>query len=145
MGLPSTYVYAENLSGEAILAGLRQRRAYVSMGAQVTFQAQANGQTHPIGADLGLFGGGLEFAATVFDSPGAGQAQIVRNGEIVAEASLEGGRATLSYATQGDPTTSAWYRLDVWDENGQILAVTNPIFAGPRLEPEKQIYGAFIP
>lgn len=43
LGLPSTYVYAEELSAAAILEGLRQRRAYVSMGPRVTFQARADG------------------------------------------------------------------------------------------------------
>lgn len=63
LGLPRTWVYAEALSGAAILAALRQSRAYVSMGPQVSFRAQAGGKTVDIGAEIGKLDGEIEFAA----------------------------------------------------------------------------------
>ncbi len=76
------------------------------MGAQVTFQAQANGQTYDIGADLGILQGELELVATVYNSPAPGRAQIVENGQVRVEVAVEDGQATLGYMTQADSTAS---------------------------------------
>ena len=143
LGLPSTYVYAEQLSGAAILEGLRRRRAYVSMGARVTFQAQADGTTYEIGADLGERSGAIDFKATVTDCPSSGRAQIVRNGQVVSETPIEGGQAVLRWRNDADPARSDWCRLDVFGEEGQMMAITNPIYVGPRRRPVSHSYGDF--
>ena len=143
LGLPSTYVYAEQLSGAAILEGLRRRRAYVSMGARVTFQAQADGTTYEIGADLGELSGAIDFKATVTDCPSSGRAQIVRNGQVVSETPIEGGQAVLRWRNDADPARSDWCRLDVFGEEGQMMAITNPIYVGPRRRPVSHSYGDF--
>lgn len=144
LGLPSTYVYAEELSGHAVLAGLRQRRAYVSMGARVAFEAQANGVRYGIGADLGEQSGAVEFSAVVLHSLRPGRALILKNGKTIAEAPVDDGRASLQCSDQADASHPAWYRLDVLDPNGLMLAVTNPIFVGPRRDPVAQTFGDFV-
>jgi hypothetical protein len=144
LGLPSTYVYAEQLSGAAILEGLRRRRAYVSMGARVTFQAQADHTTYEIGADLGELSGAIDFKATVTDCPSSARAQIVKNGHVISEVPVEGGQASLRYSADAMPTRSDWYRLHVADREGQMLAMTNPIFVGPRRTPDSHTYGDFV-
>jgi hypothetical protein len=145
LGLPSTYVYAEGLSGAAILTGLRQRRAYVSMGPQVTFRARANGKTYDIGADLGTQQAKITFTATVSKAPATARAQIVQNGQVVVEKSIETEQTNLQYTAQAEPARSDWYRLDVYDQDGLVLATTNPIFAGPQKKPERYAYGDFLP
>ena len=145
LGLPSTYVYAEELSGAAILTGLRQRRAYVSMGPQVTFRARANGKTYDIGADLGTQQAKITFTATVSKAPATARAQIVQNGQVVVEKSIETEQTNLQYTSQGEPARSDWYRLDVYDQDGLVLATTNPIFTGPQKKPEPYTYGDFLP
>jgi hypothetical protein len=143
LGLPSTYVHAEELSVAAVLEGLRRRRAYVSIGPQVTFQAGVHGATYGVGADLGEQDGEIDFTAAVSGgSPGA-YAQILKNGRVVAEAPVQGGLASLRWGDRADPARSDWYRLDVYDRNGQRLAVTNPIFAGPRPRPALHRYEDF--
>lgn len=144
VGVPSTYVYAEELSGAAILAGLRRRQAYVGMGARVTFQARANSRTYEIGADLGIPGSTIEFAATVSESPVSARAQIVKNGRVVAEAPVEDGQASLGYSDSADPARSDWYRFDVLDQDGLMLAITNPVFVGRRRSPDLHTYGDFV-
>lgn len=55
VGTPTTWVYADNLSEEAILAGLRAGHAFVSQdpkGPQVELSAQADGQTVIMGDEL---------------------------------------------------------------------------------------------
>jgi hypothetical protein len=143
LGLPSTFVYAEELSGAAILAGIRERRAYVSMGPLVTFQAISEGDVHDIGADLGNLAGDIQFRGTVSHKTPV-RVQVLKNGDVVTTEDFKAGSGELSYedaSTGGEP---AWYRLDVLDHRGHILAVTNPIFAGPQKKPSVRTYGDFV-
>ncbi len=144
LGLPSTFVYAENLSGQAILNALRQRRAWMSMGPRVTFRARLNGATYEIGDDLGQQGGALELTATVSECASPAWAQIVRNGAVIAEAEAADGRAELRFTTALDPTQPAWYRFDVYDQAGLMLAITNPIYAGLQRTPMRKTFGEFV-
>jgi len=131
LGRPSTYVYAEDLSGNAILQGLRQRRAIVSMGPCVTFRAQMNGSTYEIGEEIPHGAGHVMLSATVTHCTTAARARIVRNGETVSEAAVSDGAADLSFHETPAAGRTGWYRLDVVDANGWMLAITNPIFVGP--------------
>jgi hypothetical protein len=144
LGLPSTYVYASQLSGQAILQAVRQRRAYVSMGPRVTFQARANGQTFDMGADLGQWKGEIEFSATVAGCATPANARIVKNGEAIAESAVANGGVRLTRTDRADATQPAWYRFDVYDAAGLMLAITNPIFVGPRRTPERHWFGDFV-
>ncbi len=144
LGLPSTYVYAQQLSGAAILEGLRRHRAYISMGARASLQAQTNGKSYEIGDDLGEWSGAIDFKATVTDCRSSGRAQIVSNGHVVAEAPIEGGQAVLRWRTNTDPARSDWVRLDVFGGEGQMLAITNPIYAGTQPTPAMQKFGDFV-
>jgi hypothetical protein len=143
LGSPRTYVYASELSGAAILDGLRRRQVYVSMGACVEFSAQHHGITYPIGADLGAQGSVVKLNGQVAPC-GRGVAQILRNGEVLVEELLYGDAITLTTTVELDPATPVWFRLDVLDGNGLMLAITNPIFAGPLPTPMLNTYGDFV-
>jgi hypothetical protein len=144
LGWPRNYIYAEELSGAAILAAVRQRRVYLSLGPQVTFQAENDGTTYDIGADLGEVSGMLELTATVFNSPVPAYAQIIKNGEVMVTVPVTAGQASMQLRDQAVPTRWAWYRLEVYDEERQMLAITNPIFVGPQRVPQLQTYGEFV-
>jgi hypothetical protein len=143
LGLPSTFVYAEELSGAAILAGVRERRAYVSMGPLVTFQAFFGGDSYDIGSALGSIEGVLQFRGTVsFDAPT--RVRVLKNGTIAVEADFKSGSGELSYEDVTARNESAWYRLDVLDQRDHILAVTNPVFVGPEKKLPPRTYGDFV-
>jgi hypothetical protein len=144
LGMPSTYVYAENLSGAALLAAVRERRAYVTSGPRVTLTARINETTYAIGAAIGDVSGALELSATVSECPPSARAVLVRNGHPLAEATATERGLHLQLrvgANRGEP---AWYRGDVFDAEGKLLAITNPIFIGPRPIPSKTTYGEFL-
>lgn len=144
LGQPTTYVYAENLSGQAILSAVRRRRAWVSMnGTRAAFQARLNGQAYDIGADVGQQSGTIELSATVTECPDSARAQIIRNGAVLAEAAVADGAAQLRFAEALDPNQPAWYRFDVYGDDGLMRAITNPIFAGPARAPRRHKYGDF--
>jgi len=136
LGRPSTYVYAENLSGRAILQGLRQRRAIVSMGPRVTFQAEMNGRSYEIGEEVPQPEGTLTLTATVSHCSTAARACILRNGETVAKAAVTDGGASLSFREILRAGQKDWYRLDVVDPIGWMLAMTNPIYVGAPATPD---------
>lgn len=144
LGLPSTCVRADALSGTALLAAIRQRRAYVSMGPQVSFTAHMDGALHEIGADLGRITGMIEFRAAAAPCPADARAQLVKNGAVISEARAEADRVTLDFRAAVDPDEPAWYRLDVIDRQGQVLAITNPFFVGPQRAPTVQTFGELV-
>lgn len=141
IGWPTTYVYAEELSSNAILSAVMRRRVYVSLGPEVSFQAEVNGKVYDIGQDIGPLEGGINFTAIVSKCPEGSCVQIVRNGEVVAEGSVTDGEARLLYSDTTKFSQSNWYRLDLYDSNGAMLAITNPIFVGRRKHPQIQTYG----
>lgn len=144
LGMPTTYVYAEQLSMAGILEGLRNRRAYVTLGAQIHFQAEMNGISYTIGDDLGIQDGEIRFAAAILYKPATMQVNLVKNGDVVASERVKGKEASLKFREQVAPAQSAWYRLDIYDLEGEPLAVTNPVFVGPRLQPKLHKFGDFI-
>lgn len=144
LGLPRTYVYATELSGAAILDGLRRRQAYVSMDAQVEFSAQHNGKQYPIGSDLGVQEGKIELIGQVAPIGRSGVARLIQNGLILTEVLLNSDALTLNESVELDASIPTWFRLDVLDGNGLLLAITNPIFAGPTPTPTLNRYGDFV-
>lgn len=145
LGYPSTYVYADELSGQAILAGLRQHKAYVSLGPQLMFQATLNGRAFQIGDDIGGRSGEIILAATITPDGFPARAQIVKNGHTIAEQPLSPGTDNaFEVKDQLRADVMSWYRLDITGEQGQFLAITNPIFAGRRRLPQKITFGEFV-
>ncbi len=147
LGLPRTWVYAERLSGRAILAALRRRRAYVSMGPQATLTAcAADGTTWMMGDEVGVVRCPLTLTATVGAGTGQqGIARLLQDGRVVQEAVWNGDPLTFNLILSPPRARPAWYRLDVWDESGQLLAITNPIFVGPRPTPARRRFADFVP
>lgn len=144
LGWPRNYVYADRLSGAAILEGIRRHRVYVSMGPKLTFQAHVRDQTYDIGADLGQIGGEIRLTANLFDCRTPASVQLVKNGVVVADVVARARQAALEFNDTLQPDEPTWYRLDVYDEAGLMLAITNPIFAGPRRQPVLQTFGDFV-
>ncbi len=144
LGRPATLVYAAELSGAAILTAVRQQRVYVSAGPRVALEAEAGGQRHALGADLGAYAGPLTLSAAVAGSAEAGRARMVKNGRPLAEAALADGAARLEVTDELRGDAPAWYRCDVYGAGGQLLAITNPIFAGPRRPPQRMRFGDFV-
>ena len=140
LGLPRTYVYAQELSGAAILTAVRQQRVYTSMGPRVSFIANSETQSFEIGSDAGCPLGPVKFSATVNECPEAARLQIVCNGVIVAETEAAAAEVQLGWETQLAPDEKAWVRLDLYDSEGLMLALTNPIFFGPRGDPQSALY-----
>ncbi|MBT3391448.1 MAG: PHP domain-containing protein [Chloroflexi bacterium] len=143
LGMPTTCVYADELSTKGILDGLRQQRAYVTKGPQLTFEAEAGGEIYPIGADMGIQNGEITFMASLSHATRPLTAHLVENGLVIAQKVINGASGNLQFQHSANPTRSMWYRLDITDKTGDIWAITNPIFSGPVKTPDRLFYEDF--
>jgi hypothetical protein len=132
-GLPVTYVYAKELSSIAILDSIRHGKAYISMGPRIHFEATCGEYKGDLGTDFGIVQGKLVIHININGVPEGSCASLLKNGKGIAHFPLDEEQTAYQFEDILDGNT-CWYRLDVADQNGQILAVTNPVFAGPHKE-----------
>jgi hypothetical protein len=145
LNLPLTYVYAEELSVQGILKGVRQRHVYVSMGPKIDFQARMRDQVYMMGDDLGQIPSPAQITAKVENCSGQAQARLIKNGNILTQVPILDGKTEFSWQVDPqDVIESSWYRLDVIDSEDQTLAISNPFFFGPKNTPGRQPYGRFL-
>lgn len=145
LGLPATYVCVEERSVAGLLEGLRRRRVFISVGPKVEFRAEAGDRSWGIGDDLGEHSGEVRLITLVhLEGDGQALARIVENGEVVAESHIRDGEWKWVHRVSVGPGHARWYRLDVVDLDGRLLALTNPIFVGPRSAPQLLRYGDFV-
>jgi len=146
LGMPTTYVYANELSTKGILEGLRLGRTYVTKGPKVTFLASLGGSEYMIGDDLGELDGSIEFSATVTNIPAKVRVQLIKCGDVVAEKRLDGAtNEVIKFADGINPKASLWYSLMITTQDEDILAITNPIYVGPLRKPNLNLYSDFYP
>ncbi|WP_189135575.1 hypothetical protein [Wenjunlia tyrosinilytica] len=67
IGIPHTVVFAKELSTEAVLAGIRAGRSWISESADmdVSFTANADGRAAGVGEELTTHGGQVEVQVAV--------------------------------------------------------------------------------
>jgi len=142
-GRPSTFVYAREFSSSAILEALKNGRAYVSMGPQISLLASCNGQPGMMGTDFGNIRGELAFEISVEGAPEGAYARLLRNGAELARLSLQEGQNNIKLETT-IIDAPCWYRVDIEDRTGDLLVVTNPIFSGVRPSTKDETYSDFL-
>lgn len=142
-GLPTTYVYAQELSATAVLAGIRTQRVYVSMGPRLTFNAHADGKTEDIGGDLGTIGGEVILTASVYETQNGSSVRWVKSGKTIHQAVVKQG-LMAEFSDTSRSERPEWYRLEVVGPDEKVLALTNPIYAGPRHQPRTTSFGDFV-
>ncbi|MFC0227445.1 CehA/McbA family metallohydrolase [Serratia aquatilis] len=125
-GDPSTLVYADKLSGSAILAGLRQGRVYFERRCGLVFQYN-QGAVLP-GQDVGAVV--IEVSLAVTDDSQQYYAQCVLDGDIFEQCVLSTSPVSFSI----DMCTRHWMRIDIRRQDGTLEGMINPIFNGRQAE-----------
>lgn len=124
-GVPTTHVYARELSREAILEGLRAGRTVLSSGPLLRLRASAGEATGGPGDTLPAHGP-LALEATVEALSTPGRLRFIGNGAIVFEQELSAGG---TYSCVIEQPEAGWYRVDLRDaEGGAMLAVTSALY-----------------
>jgi len=116
-------IYAEKLSEAALLEGVLAGRLYLSSGPQLIFQAQsADGATWMLGDTVTC---PATFEARWRDCPPDAEVRVIVNGRplFAAPAGIEG-----AHTWNLSPDQADWVTMEIRDQSGVMLAVTNPIF-----------------
>jgi hypothetical protein len=125
LGVPTTYIYARELSREAILEGIRAGHMVVSSGPTLRVTAQA-GSTGAIPGDTLPTAGPFRLEASVADLDVPARLILRGNGVVLAEQQLEAGGTCLYTSDQPHP---GWYRAELRTLDGAaMLAIACPIF-----------------
>ncbi|MGW2399638.1 CehA/McbA family metallohydrolase [Kitasatospora sp. NPDC001664] len=126
IGIPHTVVFAEELSTEAVLAGIRAVRSWIAESADVdvSFTARAAGRVAGVGERLATHGGPVEVHATVRGVAGTVSFHTDR-GKVHRAPLPDDGAGAVQWDTTAEQ--SAFVRIEVRHPNGHVAALTNPI------------------
>jgi hypothetical protein len=146
IGHPTTHVAAATLSQASLLEGIRRGRVYLTRepgGATVDFEAAAGtlGSQGAAGARTGAGGeirlaapGTLVFYVRVGVTPGRVEA-VSLDRPYAAVSLVSGGRAIRNWSAdqltevfEVECGRGGYYRLEVRDREGKMIAMTNPIY-----------------
>lgn len=135
VGAPTTRVWAETLSHEGILAGLKAGRvsidvAGVGRGLDVTFTAR--GATATMGGELARPRDGRLVIEAAFEGLGGGQL-VLRGGPDFAAPEpvpISEGATSMAVRVTVAPTTR-WLRADVIGPDGRPWVIGNPVYLAP--------------
>lgn len=133
IGQPSTHVAARELSQTTILEAIRQGRVYLTSEATrpvVSFEAEAVSDARSARASIGdeirlRAHGAIRFLVAVKDSPPDAKVSLI-SGEGVLR-TLDA-KNSEPQAFEIECERDAYFRLEVRDKAGAMLALTNPIY-----------------
>ncbi|MFI0908811.1 CehA/McbA family metallohydrolase [Streptomyces sioyaensis] len=127
IGIPHTVVFAEELSTEAILAGIRSGRSWIAESAavEVSFTAHFEGRIAGVGERLTTHGGQVEVRAAVQGVPAATVSFHTDRGKVHRAAVPGDGAGVVQWYTTAED--SAFVRIEVRHPDGTVAALTNPI------------------
>jgi hypothetical protein len=116
-------VYAEALSEAALLKALRAGHLYLSAGPQLTFQARnESGEQWIVGDTVRQ---PVTFTVNWSNCPADAQIRLIANGRLLKQW-LAGARG--EYEWHMTPDQADWIVVEIRGGNGDLLAITNPIF-----------------
>ena len=128
VGSPATVVYARQLSEPAILEGVRAGHVFIKTqgpdGPNVSFTAESENLRVMMGDRMTAAAGQqLRFSAEV---TGIGSIEVVQDGKVSPQ--LSGANPDSARFTISSDGRRHWYRINVRSAEGQLLALTNPIY-----------------
>jgi len=120
-------VYAEALSEPAILDAVRRGHLYLSSGPQLEFTGiSSSGQTAMMGDTLA--GAWNELTVRCTGCRSGDSIRLILGGDVYAELAADGERQHTWRLVDGH---SHWCLIEVRDVDGNMRALTNPIFLQP--------------
>ncbi|MDT0344399.1 CehA/McbA family metallohydrolase [Streptomyces litchfieldiae] len=127
LGIPHTVVLADELSTDAILAGVRAGRSWMAESAAVelAFTVSAGERAAGIGERLETRGEPAVVRAKVTGVPSGGVSFHTELGKAHHEALPDSGSGTVEWRTTA--AESAFVRVEVRHPGGHMAALSNPI------------------
>jgi len=127
MGTPHTVVLADELSCEAVLAGIRAGRSWIAetSAIEVALHAIADERAAGIGGQLTTFGAPTVIRVEIVGVPSGVVSFHTDRGKVHRESLASRGSVSAEWHTSAEE--SAFVRVEVRHANGHMAALTNPI------------------
>jgi hypothetical protein len=128
IGVPATAVYMRELSEAALVEGLKSGRVYVRTrgpsGPTLEFSAEANGQTHSMGAIVAVTGTTPVILGAQLTGASGQTLEWIQNGRVLASEPVASRKLTRSVSAKpGD-----WFSLVVKGIDGEPTLLSNAIY-----------------
>jgi hypothetical protein len=127
LGVPQTVVWADDLTTEAVLAGIRAGRSWIAASSSIdlSVMAHAGGRDAGIGERLVSGGERVRLTVAVGGVPAGTVSLHTAAGPVHRDSLSDGTAATVRWETSA--AESAFVRVEVHDADGQMAALSNPI------------------
>ncbi len=120
-----TFVWAEELTAAAILAGIRAGHTFVSSGPELYVEASGEGGRRAGMGDTLAVGAGRPTIHAAWDASLEARLQIVVNGQVRLSQRSQGEGHVNVTAERGD----RWANAELWNERqDMLLAITSPVY-----------------
>jgi hypothetical protein len=131
IGVPTTVVYANALSIDSIMAGIRAGNVFVdiagSRGRKLELNATYQESTVTMGGQLSVPAKqSVTFTARIEQMNG-GTVEIIRDGKTTRRTGIPAAKHTWSFEEASDGQHH-WIRIDVRDAEGKLALLGNPIY-----------------
>jgi predicted metal-dependent phosphoesterase TrpH len=131
IGVPTTVVYASELSIDAIMAGIRAGNVFVdtagSRDRKLELSATYEQATVTMGGQLSVPAKqSVTFTARIEQMNG-GIVEIIRDGKVTRRTGIPAAKHTWSFE-EGSDGQHHWIRIDVRDAEGKLALLGNPIY-----------------
>jgi hypothetical protein len=149
IGDPATYVFADELSADSILGGVRSGNVYVSRGPVLDCTIFVNGQSSNFGGEMAekeltfkpgsdlsagaCHGGLIDFNYRIHYENSAEEASLIwiLNGTEAKRSKLKQSGTIIEHF-QWKREEQNWLRFEIRKTNGELLAFTNPVYLGQK-------------
>ncbi|ESQ85222.1 hypothetical protein AEAC466_05790 [Asticcacaulis sp. AC466] len=137
VGLPTTVIYAENLSQTALLIGLKKGRAFVDMGVGVdrildlkaSVEGRAEKKVAVMGETLAVHANSNVLVEVEVKGEAGSRAELILNGQTQPQVlPVDSGRASISFHVTLKGQCAQWVRVNIRDKDGKIKMISNPIY-----------------
>ena len=134
VGSPTTVVYAQELSVQGILAGIRSGRVFVDLTGSrdrlIEVAARSSGKTVATGGSLHVLAGSpVDISVHTAGCAGSRiEAKIDGHDEIALPAQVISSDDAVTHFRLASPVTTHWIRFDVRSADGKLQLLGNPVY-----------------
>ena len=137
VGVPTTVVYARELSIDAILAGIRGGNVFIDTAGTLDRRLEFSGSSAAgkvaMGGELPLQQDQSATFEVRISQVTDGAIEIIRDGQVIRRTPLTQS-GPLRFEEKADGKRH-WIRVNVRDTQGQLLLIGNPIYVVPLVNP----------